>query len=277
MADADALRGKTIAVPESRQLDVLAGLLERRGAAVLRCPLVAIEDAPDEAPIIAWLERLIASPPGVMVFYTGEGVQRLHDSAAAAGLDLQFVAVLHGVKKLARGPKPKRALDRLGLGVDLTPPEPTTAGLIAALEPLELAGMRVGVQLYSPDQEPTLLDFLRARGAVVDAVAPYVYRPAANDERVADLIATLARGAIDAIAFTSKAQVHRLREVAHERGLEDALAAGLRQTKIAAVGPVAAAELEAAGFEVAAMPEDSFSMKPLVTALCELLGTEPQA
>src|SRR5690606_13451367 len=71
VSDADALRGKTVAVPEARQLDVLAGLLERRGAAVLRCPLVAIRDAPDEAPIVAWLERQIASPPDYAVFYTG--------------------------------------------------------------------------------------------------------------------------------------------------------------------------------------------------------------
>ena len=38
------LAGKVVAVPEARQLDVLADLLERRGAAVLRCPLVSIVD-----------------------------------------------------------------------------------------------------------------------------------------------------------------------------------------------------------------------------------------
>ena len=44
------LRGRTIAVAESRELEVLAGLLERRGARILRYPLVTILDAPDPGP-----------------------------------------------------------------------------------------------------------------------------------------------------------------------------------------------------------------------------------
>ena len=45
------LTGRTVAVPEARELQVVAALLERRGARVLRCPLVgpvvtaALEDA----------------------------------------------------------------------------------------------------------------------------------------------------------------------------------------------------------------------------------------
>ena len=56
------LANKVIAVPEARQLDVLAGLLERRGASVLRCPLVGIEDAPDARTVVDWIERLIGEP-----------------------------------------------------------------------------------------------------------------------------------------------------------------------------------------------------------------------
>ncbi len=45
------LRGRTVAVAESRELEVFASLLERRGARVLRYPLVTILDAPDPAPV----------------------------------------------------------------------------------------------------------------------------------------------------------------------------------------------------------------------------------
>jgi uroporphyrinogen-III synthase len=48
---------------------------------------------------------------------------------------------------------------------------------------------------------------------------------------------------------------------------------GLARTRVAAVGPIVSAELEKAGVRVDAMPEDSYSMKPLVTSVCELLGT----
>ena len=36
--EAQPLAGRTVAVPETRELEVFATLLERRGAQVLRCP-----------------------------------------------------------------------------------------------------------------------------------------------------------------------------------------------------------------------------------------------
>ena len=85
-ADSDrALTGKVVAVPEARQLDVLAGLLERRGARVLRCPLIGIADSPDEAAVVGWIERLVEQRADLVVFYTGEGVERLAGFAERAG------------------------------------------------------------------------------------------------------------------------------------------------------------------------------------------------
>ena len=79
--------GRRIALPETRQLDVLAGLFERRGAEVVRCPLVSIHDAPDQEPIRQWLERFLGeTPPGDLVLLTGEGVKRLHAAAERLGL-----------------------------------------------------------------------------------------------------------------------------------------------------------------------------------------------
>jgi uroporphyrinogen-III synthase len=270
--DATALEGRTIAVPETRQLDVLAGLLERRGATVLRCPLVGIHDAPDQQPIVAWLERRIAGPPGdLIVFYTGEGIERLFAAARRAGIDSDFLAALRKTRKLTRGPKPKRALRKLDLEPELEAAEPTTAGLIDTLKRIELPNRRVAVQLYASDQDTQLVDYLRRRNVEPDCVAPYVYASAAEDAQVVSLIDKLARGAVDAIAFTSKSQVQRLKKLARDKGLDAQLRKGLTTTRVAAIGPVVGAELEAAGIRIDAMPEEMFSMKPLVTALCGLL------
>ncbi|MGH8257208.1 MAG: uroporphyrinogen-III synthase, partial [Steroidobacteraceae bacterium] len=73
----DALAGRVIAIAETRELDVLAGLLERRGARVLRYPLVRIIDAPDPAPVLAWVRRLCAGDCDDLILLTGEGLQRL--------------------------------------------------------------------------------------------------------------------------------------------------------------------------------------------------------
>ncbi len=255
-ADSDAaLAGRVIAVPETRQLDVLAGLLERRGARVLRCPLVGIEDSPDTAAVVAWLDRLISLPTDLVVFYTGEGIERLLGFARRADREAPFLAALRRIPKLTRGPKPKRALHRQTLDADYEAAQPTTAGLVAAVANLPLPLRRVAVQLYSDSQDRELEQALRGRGVEVDSVAPYVYATGADDEHVARL-----------------SQVQRLLALAQERRLEPALRAGLTRTRVAAVGPIVAAELAAAGLRVDAMPEHGYSMKPLVTSLCELLG-----
>jgi uroporphyrinogen-III synthase len=272
--DSAVLAGRTIAVPETRQLDVLAGLLERRGAAVMRCPLVGIRDAPEQPPVIAWLKRRLATPSDdLIVFYTGEGVERLYDCARRAGIEADFVAALRRTRKLTRGPKPRRALRKLALDAELEAATPTTDGLIETLMKLELPHRRVAVQLYSPDQDMRLVDYLRRRSVEPDCVAPYVYASATEDAQVIELIVKLAGGEIDAIAFTSKAQVQRLNKLAHDKNLDAELSQGLAAARVAAIGPVVAAELEKSGFRVDAMPAQSFSMKPLVTALCESLAT----
>ena len=177
--------------------------------------------------------------------------------------------------KLTRGPKPKRALRTLELEPQYTPTEPTTAGMIETARVIEAPLRRVAIQLYNEDQDRQLAEHFEQRGAVVDCVAPYVYASAAEDDRVAALIGELAAGHVDAIAFTSKAQVQRLLKLARERRLDEPLRMGLERTKVAAIGPVVAAELAAASVRVDAMPDESYSMKPLVTSVCELLRGAP--
>jgi uroporphyrinogen-III synthase len=269
-----ALAGRLVAVLEARQLEVLAGLLERRGASVLRCPLVGIVDAPDEGKVVAWIERLVATPTDLAIFYTGEGIERLHAFATRAGLERALLAALARTPKLTRGPKPRRALRKLGLAAEHEAAEPTTAGLVAALSSLEFPTARVAIQLYDEGQDQELARHLKTRGVAVDSVAPYRYAAAADDAEVEALIVRLATGRVDAIAFTSAAQVRRLLAVAADRGLEPALGAGLIHTHVVAVGPVVAAELAEAGIRVDAIPADSFSLKPLVTSLSELLRAD---
>ncbi len=268
------LANRVVAVPETRQLDVLTGLLERRGATVLRCPLVSIEDSPDEASVVAWIERLISTPTDLVVFYTGEGLLRLMGFARRAGREESFMAALARTPKLTRGPKPKRALSELKLAPEHIAAEPTTAGLVEAARTIAAPLRRVALQLYSADQDRQLVEHFEQRGLDVDCVAPYVYASASDDDRAASLIGELAAGRIDAIAFTSKAQIERLHEIARERKLQGVLRTGLARTKIAAVGPVVAADLAARGLRVDASPKESYSMKPLVTSLCELLGAK---
>jgi uroporphyrinogen-III synthase len=265
-----ALQDRLIALPEMRELDLFASLLERRGARVVRTPLVAIRDAPDPQPVLDWLRDFSAGQCHELVLLTGEGLRRLlaclerHESA----LRPAFLAALARTRKITRGPKPERALRELGLAGDLQAAVPTTAGVISTLGTLDLRGHTVGVQLYGSEPNEPLQQYLRAAGAAPHCVAPYVYADAAEDSAVRALLARLHSGEVDAIAFTSTAQVARLFAVAEAGAVRAALAA----TQVAAVGPVVAAALRERGVTVGAMPESNWLMKPLSAELARLLS-----
>jgi uroporphyrinogen-III synthase len=266
-----ALIGRRIALPETRELDRLARMLGEEGAETLRCPMVAIEDAPDPLPIRDWLMRL---PFDDLVIFTGEGLRRVHGFAQRLDLEAGFLGALRTARKITRGPKPERALRELGLKSDLRAIEPTTDGLIATLSAHDLRGRRIGVQLYPGNPNTKFTDFIRNAGAEPHTVLPYVYASAANDEKVVELIDRMADGGVDVIAFTSSPQVERLFTTAKAAQREAALAAALRRTVVAAIGPVVAGELRKRGVRVTITPDRSYFMKPLVSAIVAALSPE---
>jgi uroporphyrinogen-III synthase len=272
MTDSANLSGRLIALPETRQLDVLASMLEKRGARVLRCPLVSILDTPDAEPVNRWLQLCIEKPFDDFIILTGEGIRRLRGFAARLGVEPQWIESLRGMRKLARGPKPGRALQEIGLKAELQAAEPTTDGVIATLDGFELRGRRVAVQLYGEDPNQKLMSYLSSRGAETHTVAPYRYASESDDAEVASLILRLAAGEIDAITFTSSPQYRRLVEVADKKDLRKQLSDGLEKTLVAAVGPVAAEGLRQDGVRVDMIPEERFFMKPMVTRLTEVLA-----
>jgi uroporphyrinogen-III synthase len=265
----EPLAGRLIAIAEARELDVFAALLERRGARVLRYPLVQIVDAPDPAPILEWCRRLSEGGCDDLILLTGEGLRRLRGCMARhePALTAPFLTALGRMRKITRGPKPARALRELGLAADLPAREPTTAGIIQTLRELDLRARRVAVQLYGDDPNEALLRFLSEAGALVFPVAPYRYTDAAGAAAVRELLERMREGSIDAIAFTSKAQVERLFRAADPEQVRLALAA----TRVAAIGPVVAAALAAYGVAVGTVPDGSWFMKPLVAALAASL------
>jgi uroporphyrinogen-III synthase len=263
------LKGKRIAVPEMRELEIFASLLERRGAEVLRCPLVTIYDTPHSAQVLAFAMRVAEGGFDDFVLITGEGLTRIlscinkHDPA----LQERFIAGLQKLRTITRGPKPARVLRSLGLKSSIEATAPTSEGVIEALKPLDLEGRRVALQLYGNDPNVKLTRFLQERGVELTTVAPYVYGNAADDATVKTLLERMAAGEVDAIAFTSKLQIERL----VNQQPAPLVRRALTRTKIAAVGPIVAEAIRAAGYEVASSPEHSWFMKPLVVALSESL------
>ena len=240
----EPLHGRTIAVPETRALDVLARALESRGARVRACPLIGIRDPEDFSAVDHWLGAVCEEWLDDLVLLTGEGLRRLVARADAIRLGASFRDALAACRTITRGPKPAAALRALSLG-----------------------GRRVGVQYYGEQPVPVLERVLGASGAEVLPVYPYRYADQADDAQVQALIRAMAAGEIDAVTFTSSPQVRRLFEVAAKSGLETTLREGLARVCVVAVGPMVAEALRARGARVDVMPVGSYFIKPMIRAL----------
>jgi len=266
------LTGLTVALPETREIARMAGLLEAAGATTLRCPLVALVDPSDWGPVDAWLAQFIHAGFDDLILLTGEGLRRLADRARAQGIFDAFLAALKNTRRITRGGKPARVLHELGLTPDIAVSPPTSQGVIENLCPTDLRQRRIGVQLYGTDPNERLVGFLNQAGAIVATVAPYAHAPASDAGKVKDLITQLAAGTVHVIAFTTASQVDRLWQVAVEVGLESDLRAGLARSRVAAMGPIVVEALRARGVRVDIIPQGHFVMKRLTDAIAAALS-----
>jgi uroporphyrinogen-III synthase len=273
---ADRLNGYRILILETREEAQFSRLLTEQGADVVQCPMFTIHDAPDAAPIEAWIKRFVEKPFDDLVLMTGEGLRRLMKVARRMNIEQDFIAAVGKARKFARGPKPGRALREIGLEPQVTTEKPTSEGIAEMLARVDLHGRRLGLQLYPDKDHSALLGAIKAQGAEVDTVLPYVYDAQAADANIVTAIDEMAQGRIDAIALTNLGQVRRLVEVARARGCEARLRDGLSRTPIASVGPVVSDELKSHGLRADISPaNDAYFMKPLISAMATALGKNP--
>src|SRR5579863_6602666 len=272
MGALDSLR---ILVPESRQLDLFASMIEDAGGRVIRCPLVQILDLEDSHDAEVWIDQLIAGTFEDVIWLTGEGLRRLLAITKRTGREERFVAALGKIRSITRGPKPARALHEIGLEPNLAAATPTSDGVIEALSQEDIRGRAIGVQLYPGEGTAHLLDSLRGRGAVLTTITPYRYASQSDTSRVIAAINDMIEGRVDVIAFTSSPQVERLFVVARETGLEEALKAALRRIGVASIGPVVEDALKRLGLTNFVQPVTAFHMKPLLRTIAAWKAERP--
>ncbi len=273
---AGRLDGYRILILETREEAQFSRLLQEQGADVLQCPMFTIHDAPDPAPVEAWIRLFIEKPFDDLVLMTGEGLRRMMKVARRIGVDQEFIAAIGKAKRFARGPKPVRALREIGLEANVQTETPTSEGVAIMLAREGINGHRVGLQLYPDKDHSKLIAAITSYGASIDMVLPYIYDDQAAETNIVAAIDEMAQGHVDAIALTSSGQVRRLIDVARAHGYEDRLSEGLAKTPIASVGPVVSEELAANGVRTDIYPaNESFFMKPLISAMAAALNKAP--
>ena len=261
-----SLGGRTIAITEARRAAELASLITKLGGVPYSAPAVREIPRRDLAPALEALARICRGEVSMILFLTGVGTRAFFDLAAEKGKRDLLLAALGKMMVIARGPKPAAALREAGVRLDLAPKEPTSEGLMQAIVGHDVEGKLVAVQLYG-DDNPVLVEGLRARGAAVLEIPLYEWALPEDQGPLIRLIRDLLDGKIDVLAFTSSPQIKHLFALADQLGQRAELARALRdRTVVAVIGPVCQAALAEQGIVPRIQP-DKGTMGALVHAI----------
>ncbi len=226
------LAGKRVLITRPReQTDDVVRQLEALGAVPVLLPAIRLVPPADWGPFDAAVARL--SDYDWVVFTSANGVRFV--SERLRGLDKVHPA-FEGMKVAAIGPATAEALRALGERVDFVPSRYVAEAIAEELG--DVPGQRF-LLLRADIARPALCEQLRARDAAATEVAVYRTQTEPFDRGAVD---ALLREGIDVVTFTSASTV---------RGLADALGGELtplRHCIVAAIGPVTAEAVLAAGF-----------------------------
>jgi uroporphyrinogen-III synthase len=265
----DQLEGFRIGITSDRRSEDLIAAFERRGADVVHAPTIRMTAVSDDSILEAETRAIIAGRPDWLLATTSYGIRRWFEAADAAGLGDELTATLAEARILVRGPKARGAIRAATLDDQGMSERETTMSLVDLVLRSEVSGQTVAVQLHG-FTDPEQLARLAAAGATVLSVAPYRWTVHEDTARVLRLVDAICAGSIDAVTFTSAPAVEALFNTADAAGRLDELQAALREPVVAAaVGPVTAAPLVAAG--ILPIVPDRFRMGALIRLLCEHL------
>ena len=265
------MKSKVVAILETRTGEHLGELIARRGGIPLLAP--ALEEVPDVDPqaVAALLAQWRVEPFNIAIFQTGVGTRALFQATDAAGFTAELLRLLESSTVVVRGPKPVGELNARTVRIDLRAATPfTTETVLAAVSELPLQDARVLVQRYGAANQ-LLRETLQGRGARVDEIATYRWALPADTGPLDRLLEALAHASIDAVVFTSAAQIHNLYAFAERTARASALADQLNRAVIASIGPVCSRALREHGI-TPTFEADPPKLGPLVAALEEALS-----
>lgn len=263
------LDGFTIVLTSDRRSEEFAAALARRGATVLRAPMLRIVPTGEDAVLEAATQRLVDNPPDDVVVTTAIGFRGWIEAADAHGQAEDLLRVLGSARILARGPKGRGAIRAAGLSEAWSAASETTVEVVEHLVAEGVRGRRIAVQQHGlPDED--LLDRLRAAGAELETFQVYRWGPSPDPTSVQRALDAVCAGSADAVAFTSAPGSQAFLDAAEASGRRPDVVRALRgDTVAAAVGPVTAAPLVEAG--VTPLVPDRSRLGALVRALADHL------
>ncbi len=257
------LFGQTVVVTRpAHQAGDLAAQLGELGAAVVEAPAIEIRPPADAAAVDSALRRL--GRFHLVVFTSVNGVEAFVRRCRELGLDGRALA---SAKVAAVGSVTAEALRQSFIRPDIVPHTFTTEALAAAIRSAgDLAGKRA-LLARADLADPQLAHQLRSAGAEVEEVA--FYRTVRPERLPGEAIAAIRQRRADWVTFASSSAVRNFVALLGREAAEM-----LGQVKHAAIGPVTAETLTAAGLKPTVVAEEH-TIEGLVDAIVRhVLGGE---
>jgi uroporphyrinogen-III synthase len=257
---------------ESRRASEIGKLIEKFGGIPTNAPSMREIPLDQQTATLEFAERLFASEIDILVLMTGVGTRHMADAIGTKFSGEQFLAALHNLTIVVRGPKPTAVLKEWDVPIHVRTPEPNTwREMLAAMrQELDLSGKRVAVQEYGISNEQ-FLQSLRDSGAEVESVIVYRWDLPLDRGPLENAINEQIKNPFDVLMFTSAQQIRHVLQVAEELGHPEEFRNSVVHSRICSVGPTCSETLVENGLKVdfeASPPK----MGPLVRGAMEMMS-----
>ena len=258
--------GQTIIVTRAReQASSLVDGLQQRGAKVLQCPTIRVQELEDYSILDAAITRLSSAQSTLecafdwIIFSSANGVEQFWKRLHLAGKDARIFA---GSQLAAIGPATSEALFAHGLTADFTPSVSISEIVADELIARDVTGKNVLIVRALEGRE-VLRERLSQAGADV-TLAP-CYRTVADQSNIESTRAAITDNAVDWVTFSSSSTVTNFLDAFGR----EFLAAHRDHFRVACIGPITAQTATENGLAPDAMAE-SASVESLIESLVKV-------
>jgi len=250
------LFGKRVLVTRTRkQASTLVELLEEEGAETVEFPTIEIVPPERWDEIDNAIENL--GSYNWIIFTSVNGVEFFFNRLKAKK---KSIVEFKGVKIATIGEQTGRAVENLGLNVDIIPYEFMAEGVVESFRGIDIKGKRILIPRAKEAREILPVE-LQKMGADVNIVTAYkTEKP--NPERVEEIKGMLRSGEIDVITFASSSTVRNFLSI-FGKDKEPLL-----RSTIACIGPITAEPLREIGIEPQIIPK-KYTIEGLVREIVD--------
>ncbi|WP_181438868.1 uroporphyrinogen-III synthase [Paenibacillus sambharensis] len=233
------LEGKRIVIAGSQNIDKMSDIIVKYGGVPVVRSMQGLSFTDDQK-VDEDVRNLIREGTDWAIFTTGIGFNALYNSAERLDMLPEFVETLKKAKVAGRGYRTIFNLKNAGIAPSVIADDGSIRSVANKLEHHDMTGKRVWIQLHGqPHSE--LIDVMKSQNVSdLQVSLPYYYEPPA-EETLKQLVEELREGAVDAVCFTTRAQIGYLFDYVRTAGsLEEIKEAFEHKVLAVAVGKVTA-------------------------------------